>query len=41
MKGDALERGNFEGLKLTNQILNTVEKDIEKLIKQQVDINEM
>ena len=40
-KGDALERGNYRGLKLTDHILKIVERVIENLVRQQVDINEM
>ena len=40
-KGNSLERGNYRGLKLTDQILKIAEKNIEKLIRQQVDIGEM
>ena len=36
-----LERGNHRGLKLTDHILELVERVIEKLIRQQVDINEI
>ena len=36
-KGDALEIGNYKGLKLTDQILEIVQSVIEKLIRQQVD----
>ena len=36
-KGDALERGNYELLKLTDQILEKVQSVIEKLIWQRVD----
>ena len=40
-KGDALEKGNYEILKLTYQILKVAEISIENLIRQQVDIDEM
>ena len=40
-KGNSLQRGNYRGLKLTDQILKKVEKIIEKLIRQQVDINQV
>ena len=32
-KGDSLERGNYRGLKLTDQILKISERNIEKLIR--------
>ena len=38
-KGDALEGENYRGLKLTDQILKVAESVIQKLIKQQVDID--
>ena len=40
-KGDPLERGNYRGLKITDHILKIAERIIEKLIKQQVNIDEM
>lgn len=40
-KRDASQRGNYRGLKLTDQFLKIVERLIRKLIRQQVDINEM
>ena len=40
-KGDSLERGNYREMKLTDQILKIVERIVEKLIRQQVEINEM
>ena len=40
-KGDCLERGNYSGLNLTDQILKIFERIIEKLIRQQVDTDEM
>ena len=36
-KGDALDRGNYRELKLTNQILKRVKRVFQKLIRQQVD----
>ena len=35
------ERGDFKGMKLANQILKTAQIIIEKLIRQQVEIDEM
>ena len=40
-KGDAVERGNHQGLKLTDHILKIAEGVMQKLIKQQVNIAEM
>ena len=40
-KGDALERGNYQGLKLTYQILKVAEISIENLIRQLADIDEI
>ena len=40
-KGDALDRGNYRGLKLTDQVLKVLERIIEQLVRQQVDINGM
>lgn len=36
-KGDALDRGNYRELKLTNQILKRVKRVFQKLIRQQMD----
>ena len=40
-KGDYLERGNYRELKLTGKILKIAEKIIEKLVREQVDVDEM
>ena len=40
-KGNSLEIGNYRGLKLTDQILKIADITIKKLIRQQVNINEM
>ena len=40
-KGDALERGNYRGLKLTDQVLKVVERIIEKRIPEIIDIDNM
>ena len=40
-KGDSLERGNYRGVRLTDQTVKIAERIIEKLIKQQVNIDEM
>ena len=34
-----LDRGNYRGLKLTDQVLKVLERIIEQLVRQQVDIN--
>ena len=40
-KGDALERGNYRGLKLTDQVMKLVEHVLEIQIRQMININEM
>ena len=40
-KGDSLERGNYRGLKLTVQILKIADRFIQKMTRQQVDIDDM
>ena len=40
-KGDSLERESYRGVILTDQILKIAERIIEKLIRQQVDFDEM
>ena len=40
-KGDALERGNYRGLKLTEQVLKVIERIFEKIIRGIVDIDDM
>ena len=40
-KGDALERGNYRRLKLTDQFLNVAERVTEKLIRKQRYTDEM
>ena len=40
-KGDALERGNYRGLKLLDQGMKMFERILEKIIREQVNINEM
>ena len=39
-KGDALERGNYCGLKLTEQIMKVLERIMECLIRQLVSIDD-
>ena len=41
LKGNSLERGNYRELKLKDYILKIAERVIEKLIRQQVDVEEM
>ena len=40
-KGDALERGNYRGMKLTDQVLKVIERILEKCIRQIIDIDSM
>ena len=40
-KGDALERGSYRGLKLTEHCLKVVERVLEKVTRKVVEINEM
>lgn len=40
-KGDALDRGNFRGLKLTDQVLKIMERVIEVIIRSQISIDSM
>ena len=40
-KGDALERGNYRGLKLTDQVLKVMERVVEQLIRRIVNIDQM
>ena len=40
-KGDAWERGNYRGLKLTDQVMKLVEHVLEIQIRQMININEM
>ena len=40
-KGDAMERGNYRGLKLLDHVLKVVERVVEKIIREQVNINDM
>ena len=40
-KGDALNRGNYRGLKLIEQVMKVLERVVEGLIRQRVEINEM
>ena len=40
-KGDSLERGNFRGLKLIEQVLKIVERILESVIRSQISIDSM
>ena len=40
-KGDALNRGNNRGLKLIDQVMKVLERVVESLIRQRVEIDEM
>ena len=40
-KGDALNRGNYMGLKLIEQVMKVLERVVEGLIRQRVEIDEM
>ena len=39
-KGDALERGNYRGLKLTEQVMKVLERIVDSLIRQLVSIDD-
>ena len=39
-KGDALERGNYHGLKLTEQVMKILERIVDSLIRQLVSIDD-
>ena len=40
-KGEALDRGNYRGLKLTDQIMKLLERVLDLLIREMVNIDEM
>ena len=40
-KGDALDRGNYRGLKLTDQVMKLLERVLDSSIRSMVDIDEM
>ena len=40
-KGDALVRGNYRGLKLMDDVMKTVERVVEALIRKSINIDEM
>jgi len=40
-KGDALERGNYRGLKLIDQVLKVLERVVEQLIRKKTQISDM
>ena len=39
-KGDALNRGNYRGLKLIEQVMKVLERVVQRLIRQRVEIDE-
>ena len=39
-KGDALERGNYRGLKLTEQVMKVLERIVDSLIRQVVSVDD-
>ena len=41
VKGDALNRGNYRGLKLIEQVMKVLERVVEGLVRQRVEIDEM
>ena len=41
VKGDALERGNYRGLKWVDQVMKVIERVIDKLLRERIDIDEM
>ena len=40
-KGDALEQGNYRGLKLTDQVMKLLERVLDSFIREMVDIDAM
>ena len=40
-KGDALERGSYRGLKLTEHVMKVMEKILDEMIRAMIDIDEM
>ena len=40
-KGGALDRGNYRGLKLMDQVMKVVERVLEKLVRERVNIDDM
>ena len=40
-KGDALERGNYRGLKLLDHVMKGIERVIEKIIRERISIDDM
>ena len=40
-KADALERGNYRGLKLLDQVMKVLERIVEQCITSQIDISDM
>ena len=40
-KGDALNRGNYRGLKLTEHVMKIMERVVDEMIREMVEIDEM
>ena len=40
-KGDALERGNYRGLKLLDHVMKGIERVIEKITRERISIDDM
>jgi len=40
-KGDALDRGNYRGLKLTDQVMKLLERVLDSYIRKMVNVDEM
>ena len=40
-KGDALNRGNYRGLKLTEHVMKVMERIVDEIIRQMIDFDEM
>ena len=40
-KGDALDRGNYRGLKLTEHVMKVLERIVDKIIREMIEIDEM
>ena len=40
-KGDALERENYRGLKLIDQVMKVLERVVEQLIRKKIQISDM
>ena len=40
-KGDALNRGNYRGLKLTEDMMKVMERIVDRMIREMIAVNEM